>query len=550
MRLSRLALVALMIASPLQVALAADWQLVLSDRNRRVEIDRGSILTSDRGTKVSWGRVVLANNEVAAAGYATIKALNRYDCQNRTFSTIKRVYLDADENLVREETVEDQTPLRVTPNSVDERMWREVCGPPSVADLQKVADEVQKLADTMQPKLEAAAPAAPRVPAPAPAKTEPPSKPAAAQPARPAPIETGPAAAQAVRAAEPPKSADGAPANDAAENGGKKLVLPPLPNIRPAKPDPETVEREAPKPAPAEPARKAEKAPPPARTSPARRSEPPRAVVRETPRPQPPAPVALARPQVKAPAVLAAEAAADPVEALLRAKRDNPFDPGWRYEGELGPDAWGRLRPDWRLCSEGTRQSPIDLRDGVAVDLAPVKFHYRSTGFRIRDTGNTLQIDVGEGMGVEIRGTRYELERFTLHRPSQERVGGMAYDMAAYLEHRSADGRTAIVSILLQAGGAPNALLQTLWNNLPLDRGREFVPDAVIDLRGFVPDNPAHFLYLGSLPVPPCTEDVTWVVMKTPVPMADDQLAVFGRLYPRNTRPIQPANGRLVLESR
>jgi len=72
----------------------------------------------------------------------------------------------------------------------------------------------------------------------------------------------------------------------------------------------------------------------------------------------------------------------------------------------------------------------------------------------------------------------------------------------------------------------------------------------VIDLRGFVPDNPAHFLYLGSLPVPPCTEDVTWVVMKTPVPMADDQLAVFGRLYPRNTRPIQPANGRLVLESR
>ncbi|WP_353798855.1 surface-adhesin E family protein, partial [Thauera sp.] len=180
MRLSRLALVALMIASPLQVALAADWQLVLSDRNRRVEIDRGSILTSDRGTKVSWGRVVLANNEVAAAGYATIKALNRYDCQNRTFSTIKRVYLDADENLVREETVEDQTPLRVTPNSVDERMWREVCGPPSVADLQKVADEVQKLADTMQPKLEPA-PAAPKASAPAPAKTEPPSKPAAAQ---------------------------------------------------------------------------------------------------------------------------------------------------------------------------------------------------------------------------------------------------------------------------------------------------------------------------------------------------------------------------------
>jgi carbonic anhydrase len=38
--------------------------------------------------------------------------------------------------------------------------------------------------------------------------------------------------------------------------------------------------------------------------------------------------------------------------------------------------------------------------------------------------------------------------------------------------------------------------------------------------------------------------------MKQPLPIADDQLAVFARLYPRNGRPIQPANGRLLLESR
>ena len=43
--------------------------------------------------------------------------------------------------------------------------------------------------------------------------------------------------------------------------------------------------------------------------------------------------------------------------------------------------------------------------------------------------------------------------------------------------------------------------------------------------------------------------DVLWVVMKQPLPIADDQLAVFARLYPRNGRPIQPTNGRLLLES-
>ena len=72
----------------------------------------------------------------------------------------------------------------------------------------------------------------------------------------------------------------------------------------------------------------------------------------------------------------------------------------------------------------------------------------------------------------------------------------------------------------------------------------------MIDLAQLVPAEPGHFLYTGSLPTPPCTEDVLWVVMKQPLPIADDQLAVFARLYPRNGRPIQPANGRLLLESR
>jgi carbonic anhydrase len=179
-----------------------------------------------------------------------------------------------------------------------------------------------------------------------------------------------------------------------------------------------------------------------------------------------------------------------------------------------------------------------------------VQFDYRRTGFRIRDTGNTLQVEVGEGMGITVRGVRYALERFTLHRPSQDRVGGMAHDMAIYLQHRADDGRMAILSLLLSADGEANPALQTLWNNLPLDRGREFVPDTVLDLPALLPAEPGHFLYTGSLPMPPCTEDVLWVVMKQPVAISADQLDVFARLYPRNGRPIQPTNGRPLLESR
>ena len=555
----RLVLVAAMIVMPLQEALAADWQLVLSDRNRRVEIDRSSIFSSDRGTKVSWGRVVLTNEEAASAGYATIKALNRYDCQNRSFVTVKRVYLDISENLVREESVADQTPLRVTPNSVDERMWREVCNPPSPADLQKLAGEVQKLAEAMQPAAATAAKPTPPASAAVPSVAQPASGRdalAAERGARPTPIDARDTSVRPIRTAEtapmpdPPKPSAAVDAPAAASDVPPASIVPPLPSIRPPKPDPETLE-----PRPGPQVRAEAPVPTAKRSTPARKVEAPPEPqpARAAYKPRPPSPVVMAKARIEAPQAQAAAAqtlAPDALEALLNARRQGASGPGWSYEGDTGPAAWGRLRPDWRTCSEGMRQSPIDLREGLAVDLAPIKFHYRSTGFRIRDTGNTLQVEVGGGMGMEVRGVRYELERFTLHRPSPERIGGMAYDMAMYLEHHSADGRRAILSVLLKTGAEADPLLQTLWNNLPLDRGREFVPDAIIDLAAFLPTDPAHFLYMGSLPTPPCTEDVVWAVMKTPVGISDDQLALFARLYPRNARPIQPTNGRLILESR
>ena len=611
-------LAALLLAHTAGAALAADWQLVLSDRNRRVEIDRGSILSSDAGTKISWGRVVLTSEEAKASGYAMIKALNRYDCRNRTFVTVKRVYVDADDNIVREESLPDQTPLTVARNSVDERMWREVCNPPSAADLQKLASEAAKLAAAPAGAAgSAAVPAAPKPATPAPA-TRVPATPAPAAPASsatattpaaapippatatlpatpaapraqsgavtPAPLaaarpepaappeliragETPLPAQAAVPPAEPPFETNveipakflpgGAPAG-AEASAPRKSILPPLPGIAAkAEADAATAQPAASKSAPAAPRPIPEPAAAPVRpqrvaSAPPAAQARPRAARQQARAEQ--GSKSSSRVTSRTPSPVASQPSAQPTSSLeasgIRVTPLPATSAGWSYDGETGPQNWSKLRPEWRICAEGTRQSPIDLREGIAVDLAPVQFDYRRSGFRIRDTGNTLQVDVGEGMGITVRGVRYALERFTLHRPSQDRVGGMAHDMAIYLEHRSADGKQAILSLLLAAGGEAHPVLQTLWNNLPLDRGREFSPDAVIDLAQLVPADPGHFLYTGSLPTPPCTEDVLWVVMKQPLPIADDQLAVFARLYPRNGRPIQAANGRLLLESR
>jgi len=224
----------------------------------------------------------------------------------------------------------------------------------------------------------------------------------------------------------------------------------------------------------------------------------------------------------------------------------------WSYSGANGPEFWGRLRPEWRLCSEGKRQSPIDFYASapVSVDLEPVKFDYRRSRFLIVNAEQRLRVKVTEPMSIEVRGRRYMLEGFTLHRPGESRIDGQAADMEVQFFHRDGNGRIAMLAVRVARGDKPDELLQTLLNNLPLEKGSGYAPDATIDLAAFVPQAPEHFLYMGSLTMPPCTEDVLWVVMKTPVSATEEQLSIFGRLHPGNARPVQPINGRMVLESR
>ncbi|HSW26757.1 MAG TPA: carbonic anhydrase family protein, partial [Burkholderiaceae bacterium] len=60
--------------------------------------------------------------------------------------------------------------------------------------------------------------------------------------------------------------------------------------------------------------------------------------------------------------------AVKPRPAANRATGQRPID-DWSYDGESGPQAWGRLKPEFSKCASGTRQSPIDIRDGIRVDL-------------------------------------------------------------------------------------------------------------------------------------------------------------------------------------
>jgi carbonic anhydrase len=206
-------------------------------------------------------------------------------------------------------------------------------------------------------------------------------------------------------------------------------------------------------------------------------------------------------------------------------------------------------RQENTLCAQGLRQSPIDIRDGIQVDLEPIVFDYRPSLFSIVDTGVGIEARVAENR-LSLLGKSYTLERIRLFRPAEETLEGRTFDMGVHLEHLAADGERLIVAILLEKG-APHPLIQTLWNYLPLERYRDVrSPAATIDLNQLLPEDRGYHTYMGSLTRPPCTEGVIWVVLRTPMQISPEQDAIFARLYAHNARPAQPAQGRLIKSSR
>jgi carbonic anhydrase len=220
----------------------------------------------------------------------------------------------------------------------------------------------------------------------------------------------------------------------------------------------------------------------------------------------------------------------------------------WAYQGEAGPQAWASLKPEFSACATGKRQSPIDIRDGFAVELDPVVFHYRASGFSVIDNGHTVQVNLPPGQAIEALGRRYELLQFHFHRPSEERVNGRAFEMVAHLVHKDGEGRLAVVAVLIDRGAA-HPLVQAVWNALPLEKGEAMPASGMIDLNHLLPADRRYFQYMGSLTTPPCSEGVLWMVMQQPVTLSAEQIGLFSRLYPMNARPIQSASGRIIKQS-
>lgn len=215
----------------------------------------------------------------------------------------------------------------------------------------------------------------------------------------------------------------------------------------------------------------------------------------------------------------------------------------WEYEGDGS---------NWNSCfmeCAGQVQSPVNINAAVPDDnLSALEMTYTAVPVHLLNNGHTIQFEHEPGSMLKVGELSYELIQFHFHTQSEHTIDGIRYPMEVHLVHKNHDsGALAVVGIMFKQGET-NAFLQNFIDNLPQDAEAHYMDQKMVNVADLLPEAIGYYTYDGSLTTPPCSEIVTWIVMKAPIEASPDQIDKLYNLMHNNYRPIQALNGREIRE--
>lgn len=229
----------------------------------------------------------------------------------------------------------------------------------------------------------------------------------------------------------------------------------------------------------------------------------------------------------------------------MKAKASEEGQAQWSYGGSTNPTRWGELSEEFAICDRGRNQSPVNIERGSVGAEARIQFNYQRTPLEVENNGKTIEVPYREGSWVRIDGRRYDLVQFHFHTPSEHQMDGKAYAMEAHLVHRNSAGQLAVIGVFIKAGEG-NSFLEQIWEIMPETEGVSTDEGVSINVLDLLPAENTYYNYRGSLTTPPCSQNVLWLVLETPIEASAEQIDQFTSIYQMNARPPQPLNGRVI----
>jgi carbonic anhydrase len=217
----------------------------------------------------------------------------------------------------------------------------------------------------------------------------------------------------------------------------------------------------------------------------------------------------------------------------------------WSYEGEGGPEFWLTCYED---CG-GIAQSPIDITSTRQDPmLSALSTDYKNAPIHLLNNGHSIEYTYTAGSTLNLNGDNFELLQLHFHTQSEHTVNGMHYPMEVHLVHKNeSTGQLAVIGVFF-VEGAENTFLDAFIENLPANTDDQYVSEKLLSASDLLPANQGYYSYTGSLTTPPCSEIVSWFVMKTPIEASSAQIEKMHEIMHDNFRPVQALNGREVTE--
>jgi carbonic anhydrase len=223
----------------------------------------------------------------------------------------------------------------------------------------------------------------------------------------------------------------------------------------------------------------------------------------------------------------------------------------WSYQGDDGPKHWGELSQAYARCRDGQNQSPVNLVADYHVGLPELVFEYKGTPLHETNNGHTIMVSAEPGrnfIAVPEKEWRYELKQGHFHSPSEHTIDGEHFAMEIHLVHTNEEGKLLVVGVMVREG-EENPMLNRIWSFMPEQVGDSTDSPLTVFEAGLLPPTRNYFSYDGSLTTPPCSEGVSWVVLRDPLTASAEQVARFQeRVGPATNRPVQPQNARVILD--
>lgn len=216
------------------------------------------------------------------------------------------------------------------------------------------------------------------------------------------------------------------------------------------------------------------------------------------------------------------------------------------YSGDTGPGFWEESNSACAATS-ASRQSPININDPeVDRSLTPISTVLGETSFTLKNTGYTVVATPENAGTLVLNGTTFTLRQFHFHTLSEHTIDQKHSVMELHAVFQDANSNYAVIGVLFRIGKADPFLSEILSSGLPQKTTSSAVTVSDLNLADAFTDLSSYYTYPGSLTTPPCSETVTWLVLKQQAEVTASQFQEFRNVLGNDFRPVQPLNNRVV----